>query len=72
MQAVADEITKAVADVRGALDGGNAEDIRTKISDLQKATMKIGEAMAKEGQSQQQQQPPEQGSSDAGSQEKKD
>lgn len=52
IQAVADDITKAVADLRGVLDGDSAEEIRSKVSDLQKATMKIGEAIAKEGQSQ--------------------
>ena len=40
-----------MADVRTALDGENPEDIREKISALQKATMKIGEAM--QGSSQQ-------------------
>ena len=51
MQAVADEITAAVGDVRASLEGDNAEEIREKINVLQKATMKIGEAMS--GQSQQ-------------------
>lgn len=45
LQAVADEITAAVADVRTALDGEDPNAIKEKISDLQKATMKIGEAM---------------------------
>ena len=56
VQAVADEITAAVADVRSSLEGENPEDIKEKVSNLQKATMKIGEAM--QGQSQQQT-PPE-------------
>lgn len=55
MQAVADEITAAVADVRSSLEGENPEDIKEKINNLQKATMKIGEAM----QGQNQQTPPE-------------
>lgn len=56
-----------MADVRASLDGGNAEEIRAKIADLTKATMKIGEAMAKEGQQAQQG-----SSSTEGSEEKKE
>lgn len=51
VQAVADEISAAIGDVRSVLEGENAEEIREKVGVLQKATMKIGEAM--QGQSQQ-------------------
>ncbi len=44
-----------MADVRSALEGENPEDIKEKVSNLQKATMKIGEAM----QGSNQQTPPE-------------
>ena len=56
VQAVADDITAAVAEVRSSLEGENPEDIKEKVNNLQKATMKIGEVM--QGQNQQQS-PPE-------------
>jgi len=42
---VAEGITKAVGDVRGAMEGENLGDLKEKIEALQKATMKIGEAL---------------------------
>ena len=49
-QAVTDEVNTEIANVRGALQSDNAEDIRSKVSALQTALMKIGSSMA--GQSQ--------------------
>jgi len=45
LQAVADDITNAVAELRKSLEGENADDIRSKIEALNSSTMKIGEAM---------------------------
>ena len=46
-QAVVDAINAEVANVRGVMDSGNAEDIRAKVTALQQALMKIGESMSK-------------------------
>lgn len=65
-QAVADEITAAVADTRSALEGEDPNLIKDKVNALQQATMKIGQAMQNSGE----QSPPEAEESTAG--EKKD
>ena len=58
--------------MRGSLESGNPEDIRNKVSDLQKACMKIGEAMAKDGQQPQSNQGTGTEGSTEGSEEKKE
>lgn len=50
-----------MADVRSSLEGENPEDIKEKVSALQKATMKIGEAMQSSSQQTQANPEPEQG-----------
>ena len=45
-QAVVDAINKEMGELRGMLESGTAEAIKAKISDLQQALMKIGEALA--------------------------
>ena len=47
---VVDAINTEVGNVRSVLESGSAEEIKSKVSDLQKALMKIGEHLA--GQSQ--------------------
>ena len=54
--------------MRGSLESGSPDDIRNKVSDLQKACMKIGEAMAKDGQQPQS----SQGTGTEGGEEKKE
>ena len=44
-QDVVDSINSAIVDLRGAMEGENAEDIKTKTSALQTAAMKIGESL---------------------------
>jgi molecular chaperone DnaK len=44
-QDVVDAINSAIVDLRGAMESDNAEDIRTKTSALQTASMKIGESL---------------------------
>jgi len=46
---VSESIKTAVADLRGVMENGKAEDIKAKISAVQQATMKIGEALNKGG-----------------------
>ena len=58
-QNVADAINTEIGNVRAALESENAEDIRSKMSELTKAVMKIGESM-NPGQDQQQQPPSDQ------------
>ncbi|KAK9840256.1 hypothetical protein WJX74_006294 [Apatococcus lobatus] len=64
-QTVADAINTEIGNVRAALEGENAEDVRSKMSELTKAVMKIGESMAP-GQDQQQPPSPEQPGSEEG------
>jgi molecular chaperone DnaK len=47
--AVIDAINAEIANVRGAIEGGNAADIKAKNSALQSAMMKIGESLAGKG-----------------------
>ena len=44
-QDVVDGINSAIVDLRAAMEGDNAEDIRTKTSALQTVAMKIGESL---------------------------
>ncbi|KAK9787267.1 hypothetical protein WJX73_004110 [Symbiochloris irregularis] len=48
-QAVVDAINAEVGNVRAAMEGGNIEEMRAKVKDLQTALMKIGEALTKGG-----------------------
>lgn len=54
-QNVQDAITTEIGNVRAALEGEDADEIRSKMSELTKAVMQIGESMAP---GQDQQQPP--------------
>ncbi len=49
-QSVVDAVNAEIGNVRSVLEGGSAEDIKSKVSDLQKALMKIGESLAGSGQ----------------------
>ena len=44
-QDVVDGINSAIVDLRAAMEGENAEDIKTKTSALQTIAMKIGESL---------------------------
>ena len=46
---IVDAITAAMADLRTAMEGESAEDIRAKSTALQQAAMKIGEHLAGSG-----------------------
>ena len=46
-QAVVDAVNAEIANVRGVMESGNADEIRPKVSALQSALMKIGESLAK-------------------------
>ncbi|KAI3424827.1 hypothetical protein D9Q98_008213 [Chlorella vulgaris] len=48
-QTVVDEINTAVTDLRGAMEGEDAEAIKTKTSALQTAVMKIGTSLSQAG-----------------------
>lgn len=45
-QEVSDTINSAIGDLRAAMEGDNAEDIKAKITALQQAAMKIGESLS--------------------------
>lgn len=49
-QSVIDAVNTEVGNVRSVLESGSAEDIKSKVSDLQKALMKIGESLAQSSQ----------------------
>lgn len=51
-QAVVDAVQAEIANVRGVMESGDAEQIREKVSALQQALMKIGESMSKAGDGQ--------------------
>ena len=44
-QDVLDSINSAIVDLRAAMEGDNAEDIKTKTGALQTVAMKIGESL---------------------------
>jgi molecular chaperone DnaK (HSP70) len=48
-QNVVDDIAAAVAELRGAMEGESAEDIKAKAAAVQAAAMKIGEHLAGKG-----------------------
>ena len=45
-QAVIDSINEALGALRATLESGTAEEIKAKVSELQKVLMKIGESLA--------------------------
>jgi molecular chaperone DnaK len=49
LQEIVDEIKKAVEALRTAMASENADDIRSKIDELQKSVMKIGTELSKKG-----------------------
>ena len=60
-QAVVDAVNAEIANVRGVMESGKADEIREKVSALQQALMKIGESMAKPQDGQGSQGGPDQG-----------
>lgn len=49
LQEIVDEIKKAIEDLRTAMGSENADEIRSKIDELQKSVMKIGTELSKRG-----------------------
>ncbi|BDA45607.1 Heat shock 70 kDa protein, mitochondrial [Coccomyxa sp. Obi] len=49
-QSIVDAVNAEIGNVRSVVESGSAEEIKSKVSDLQKALMKIGESLAGSGQ----------------------